>query len=151
MEPRIHFQGMNSTSLCSLAGRYDKPIPTWFLAPTCCLNIPARGNKPFSEHLIHFPHFSDSLSRATGAPLSGLSYLRSALTRSVLVPVGLGTPEIFYFLPKYVSLSNFCLRKALLLSFSFFSRPPKNMYRNAAVSLPQPRNTECTFKKRSNL
>ncbi len=28
MEPRNRFQGMNSASLCSLAGRYDNPIPT---------------------------------------------------------------------------------------------------------------------------
>ncbi len=27
--------------MCSLAGRYDKPIPTRFLAPIDCLKIPA--------------------------------------------------------------------------------------------------------------
>ncbi len=27
---------------CTLAGRYDNPIPTWFLAPIDCLKIPAR-------------------------------------------------------------------------------------------------------------
>jgi hypothetical protein len=32
----------NSVSLCSLAGRYDNPIPTRFLAPIDCLIIPAR-------------------------------------------------------------------------------------------------------------
>ncbi len=32
-EPRNRFQGMNSVSLCSLAGRYDNPIPPRFLAP----------------------------------------------------------------------------------------------------------------------
>jgi hypothetical protein len=32
MEPRNRFQGMNSASLCSLAGRYDNPIHTRFLA-----------------------------------------------------------------------------------------------------------------------
>jgi hypothetical protein len=33
---------MNSASLCSLAGRYDNHIPTWFLAPIKdCLKIPA--------------------------------------------------------------------------------------------------------------
>jgi hypothetical protein len=57
----------------------------------------SRQVKPFLCIFIYCPHFSDSLSRATGAPLSGLSYLRSALTRSILVPVGLGTPDIFYF------------------------------------------------------
>jgi hypothetical protein len=30
---RNRFQGMNSASLCSLAGRYDNPIPPRFLAP----------------------------------------------------------------------------------------------------------------------
>jgi hypothetical protein len=32
---------MNSASLYSLAGRYDKPLPTRFLAPMDCLKIPA--------------------------------------------------------------------------------------------------------------
>jgi hypothetical protein len=40
-EPRNRFQIINSASLCSLAGRYDNPIPTRFLAPTDCLKIPA--------------------------------------------------------------------------------------------------------------
>ncbi len=34
---------MNSASLCSLAGRYDNPIPTQFLAPIDCLKIPAQS------------------------------------------------------------------------------------------------------------
>jgi hypothetical protein len=42
MEPRNRFQGINSASLCSLAGRYDNPIPTRFLAPIECLKIPAQ-------------------------------------------------------------------------------------------------------------
>jgi hypothetical protein len=33
MEPMNRFQGINSASLCSLAGRYDVPIPTRCLAP----------------------------------------------------------------------------------------------------------------------
>jgi hypothetical protein len=33
---------MNSAVLCSLAGRYDNPIPTRFLAPIGCLKIPAQ-------------------------------------------------------------------------------------------------------------
>ncbi len=40
MEPRNRFQ-MQSASLCSLAGRYDNPIPNRFLAPIDCLKIPA--------------------------------------------------------------------------------------------------------------
>jgi hypothetical protein len=31
-EPKNRFQGTNSARLCSLAGRYDNPIPTRFLA-----------------------------------------------------------------------------------------------------------------------
>jgi hypothetical protein len=31
MEPRNRFQGMNSASLCSLAGRYDNPMPKFQL------------------------------------------------------------------------------------------------------------------------
>jgi hypothetical protein len=41
MEPRNRFQGMNSASLCNLAGRYDNPIPPQFLAPIDPLKIPA--------------------------------------------------------------------------------------------------------------
>ncbi len=33
---------MNSVSLCSLAGQYDNPIPTRFLAPIDYLKIPAQ-------------------------------------------------------------------------------------------------------------
>jgi hypothetical protein len=37
---RNRFQGMNSGSLCSLAGRYDSPIPPQFLAPIGSSKIP---------------------------------------------------------------------------------------------------------------
>ncbi len=51
-EPNKRFQGINSTSLCSLAGRCDNPIPTRFLYPlrlfinssttiAQCLSLPA--------------------------------------------------------------------------------------------------------------
>jgi hypothetical protein len=43
MEPRNRFQGMNSASLCSLAGRYDNPLPPHFLAPIDSLKIPAQN------------------------------------------------------------------------------------------------------------
>jgi hypothetical protein len=46
MGPQNWFQGMNSASLYSLAGRYDNPIPPRFLAPIDFLKIPAL----FSEH-----------------------------------------------------------------------------------------------------
>ncbi len=41
MEPRNRSQGMNSVSLCSLAGRYDNPIPPRFQAPVDSWKIPA--------------------------------------------------------------------------------------------------------------
>ncbi len=41
-EPKNQFQGTNSAMLCSLAGRYNNPIPTRFLAPIDCLKIPAQ-------------------------------------------------------------------------------------------------------------
>ncbi len=40
---------MNSASLCSLAGRYDNPIPPGFLAPIDCLKIPAQYTYPNRE------------------------------------------------------------------------------------------------------
>jgi hypothetical protein len=39
MEPRNRCQGINSASLCSLAGWYDNPIPTRCLAPIDFLKI----------------------------------------------------------------------------------------------------------------
>ncbi len=48
------FQGMNTASLCSLAGRDDKPIPTRFLAPIAVFRIRSR------IHRIHmFLGFQD--------------------------------------------------------------------------------------------
>jgi hypothetical protein len=41
MGPRNWFLGMNSASLCSLAGRYENPIPPQCLAPKDFLKIPA--------------------------------------------------------------------------------------------------------------
>jgi hypothetical protein len=44
-------EGVNSASLCSLAGRSDNHIPTRFLAPMDCLKNPAlagRYDKPIS-------------------------------------------------------------------------------------------------------
>jgi hypothetical protein len=42
METRNRCPGINSASLCSLAGRYDNPIPTRCLAPIDFLKIPAQ-------------------------------------------------------------------------------------------------------------
>ncbi len=50
MEPRNRFQGINSASLCSLAGLYDNPIPTRFLAPIDCLKIPAQSPQSWQPY-----------------------------------------------------------------------------------------------------
>jgi hypothetical protein len=42
MGPQNQFQGMNSASLCSLAGQYDNPLPSQFLAPIDSSKIPAQ-------------------------------------------------------------------------------------------------------------
>ncbi len=40
-KPKNRFQGINSASLCSIAGRYDNLIPIRFQAPIDCFKIPA--------------------------------------------------------------------------------------------------------------
>ncbi len=57
MEPRNRFQGINSASFCSLAGRYDNPIPTRFLAPIYCLKIPAQGCYDLALAVRRFNHY----------------------------------------------------------------------------------------------
>jgi hypothetical protein len=52
MGPRNRFQGMNFASLCSLAGRYDNPIPPRFLAPIDSLKIPAQKRLLFKRYSI---------------------------------------------------------------------------------------------------
>jgi hypothetical protein len=53
---------MNSASLCSLAGRYDNPIPTQCLAPIDCLKIPAQATQlGGSGSLESIPGFFKSL------------------------------------------------------------------------------------------
>jgi hypothetical protein len=44
-EPRNRLQGIDSKSLCSLAGRYDNHIPTRFPAPIDYSKIPAQGSR----------------------------------------------------------------------------------------------------------
>jgi hypothetical protein len=40
--PRNQFQGIDSASLCSLAGQYDNTIPARFLAPIDYSKVPAQ-------------------------------------------------------------------------------------------------------------
>jgi hypothetical protein len=46
-------KGINSASLCSLAGRHDNPIPALFLAPINCLKIPAQYSTSLSPFLSY--------------------------------------------------------------------------------------------------
>jgi hypothetical protein len=48
-EPKNRFQGTYAARLCSMAGRYDNPIPTRFLAPIDCLTIATRDFKYMAE------------------------------------------------------------------------------------------------------
>jgi hypothetical protein len=73
MGPRNQFQGMNSASLCSLAGQYDKLLPPWFLAPIDSLKIPAlicvKTLEPNISSLGHFKvrlRFSQKLLLSKG-------------------------------------------------------------------------------------
>ncbi len=60
MGPRNKFQGINSASLCSLAGRYDNPIPPRFLTPIRFLKIPAQGtDKSLSFSALQALYSSD--------------------------------------------------------------------------------------------
>ncbi len=70
LEPRNRFQGMNSASLCSLAGRYDIPIPTRFLAPIDCLKIPAQVCPLRHEILFYLANSACDLWYVTLQPSS---------------------------------------------------------------------------------
>ncbi len=66
---RNWFQGMNSASLCSLAGRYDNPIPPRFLAPIDFLNIPALQGQPnWSDAVCSDKYFSVESSEISSPP-----------------------------------------------------------------------------------
>ncbi len=57
--------GIDSDSLCRLAGRYDNPIPTRFLAPIDCSKIPAQIPNPdpltYSKHCSTFSAYQSKL------------------------------------------------------------------------------------------
>ncbi len=56
---------INSASLCSLVGRYDNPIPTWFPAPIDSLKIPAQYSMFERQHVsLQFRRRDHSTYRA---------------------------------------------------------------------------------------
>ncbi len=67
-EPKNWFHGTNSGRLCSLAGRYDKPIPKSFLAPIDCLKIPTLLTLNYSAQCTHIWAPSAPCCTATGSP-----------------------------------------------------------------------------------
>jgi hypothetical protein len=61
------FQGINSASICSLAGRYDNRIPTRFLALIDCLKIPAQDgaqDRDFAANHLAGPTKREGLANA---------------------------------------------------------------------------------------
>ncbi len=74
MGPRNRFQGMNSASLCSLAGRYDNPIPLRFLAPIECLKIPAQHYCSIPGGGCYLIRFSKLTSTAKTAAMASFFY-----------------------------------------------------------------------------
>ncbi len=120
MGPRNWCQGMNSASLCSLAGRYENPIPPRCLAPIDFLKIPAldsykRIRSLELEILIYFsrpvPEFIDPVFTKT-SPKRSFSLNRKrafwlvfAKTGSIISGTGFldldvwnpsGTPDLDY-------------------------------------------------------
>jgi hypothetical protein len=66
MKPRNRFQGIDYASLHILAGRYEYPIPNWFLASIDCSKIPAL-----------FPgHVSSSMPERTERFIEDQAFLR---------------------------------------------------------------------------
>jgi hypothetical protein len=105
-------QGMNSASLCSLAGRYDNPIPPRFLAPIDFLKIPALNT--FSPHprpnliLIAVPEAGSPSLSAMNTSYKGLpgttdyhpfsSMLKRKILRRYIFKKRLGDSWYLYFL-----------------------------------------------------
>jgi hypothetical protein len=66
--------GIDSASLCSRAGRYDKPIPTRFLAPVDCSQIPAQY---VSLKGCQYKKYMFSLLRLSNTVVLGLQISRA--------------------------------------------------------------------------
>ena len=60
MGPRNWCQGMNSASLCSLAGRYENPVPPRCLAPIDFLKIPAQSSAATNKNKAGFRKIHDN-------------------------------------------------------------------------------------------
>ncbi len=122
MELRNRFQGMNSASLCSLAGRYDNPIPTRFLAPIDCLKIPAL--------VISSPVFFLAARR----PASNISTKTRYIVKNILLWTLLRWAQqrlsmrqrIAYCSDKHYN----CCNKAYIGNMNFHDILPRDKYKN---------------------
>ncbi len=86
MGPRNWCQGMNSASLCSLAGRYENPIPPRCLAPIDFLKIPARMNN--LRQTVRIAPYPVCLFRGRGRGLGlGKGFVDTVLGRTCLLSV----------------------------------------------------------------
>jgi hypothetical protein len=93
MGPRNRFQGMNSASICSLAGRYDNPIPPRFLAPIDFLKIPVfeiivHNRQAFCYVMVLSPRRTESKSECqeSASGSCGSGGLRIRLCKSGSIP-----------------------------------------------------------------
>ncbi len=80
---------MNSSSLCSLAGRYENPIPTRFLAPIDCLKIPAQCAQFVSPYF--FLSMRQLLGNQKQTNLTNLLYSKNKAICSIFAFVFFGS------------------------------------------------------------
>ncbi len=128
------FQGTNSARQCSMAGLYDNPIPTQFLAPIDCLEIPALEKKWPLRKIF----FCTGPTRPAkkGNPLTYTLYTPFALVKEsstsqhslVLGGEQYGTLNFFWTCPEFhsVILTSYFIRQAMSQEinwwpFSWFS------------------------------
>ncbi len=81
----------DSASLCSLAGRYDNPIPTRCLAPIDCLKIPELDSLPGQEgtHWSLYTFITHKIlsPRQQFSPLQNADSISSAFNNSFFGPI----------------------------------------------------------------
>ncbi len=89
--------------LCSLAGWYDNPIPTRFLSPIDCLNIPALYTSPPSNirqltnyglHCDKFGNFRRRSHRPLPSSICRLHESKSRIKSSLTTSLARNTPHL---------------------------------------------------------
>jgi hypothetical protein len=67
---RNRLKGIDSANLCRLAGRYDNPIPTRFLARKDCYKIPAQNGSMKEHRGVYIQYMKRYLVRRKPGPPS---------------------------------------------------------------------------------